>query len=100
MQRHHLLARDPDGRTVQDVTFFELKPPPEPDPQTAGERVPYGLILAFLAWKRSQGGMAVLLRRASKAPGRGATALVGGDDGYGDANRRRQLIEMGFGHLA
>jgi hypothetical protein len=38
LKRHHMIRRDKDGRTVQDVAFFELLPPPmESDPHGAEE---------------------------------------------------------------
>ena len=38
LKRHHMIRRDKDGRTVQDVAFFELLPPPmEFDPHGAEE---------------------------------------------------------------
>jgi DNA-binding transcriptional ArsR family regulator len=84
VRRHHLLKRDPDGRTVQDASFFELKAlPPESDPQTAGDRIPYGLGLAFLAWKRSLGGLGALATKASKELRKDSPGLLGGDDAYG-----------------
>jgi DNA-binding transcriptional ArsR family regulator len=91
VQRHHQLARDRDGRVVQAASFFELKPPPESDTQIAGERIPYGLSLTFLAWKRSLSGLAVLVAKASKGLRKSSTAPLGGDDEWGRWNRDRML---------
>lgn len=91
MQRHHQITRDRDGRVVQAASFFELKPPPESDPQIAGERVPYGLSLTFLAWKRSLGGVAVMVDKASKRLRKGRVDVLGGDDEWGRWNCNRML---------
>jgi hypothetical protein len=97
VQRHHLLTRDRDGRVVQDVSFFELKPPPESDPQTAGERVPYGLSLVFWAWKRSLGGLGVLVSKAGKGLRMGRAGVLDGDDEWGRRNKDRQLALLALG---
>jgi DNA-binding transcriptional ArsR family regulator len=91
VQRHHQLARDRDGRVVQAASFFELKAPPESDPQIAGERIPYGLSLTFWAWKRSLGGLGILVAKAGKRLRRGREAPQGGDDEWGRWNRDRML---------
>lgn len=91
VQRHHQLTRDRDGRVVQAPSFFELRPPPKSDTQIAGERIPSGLSLTFLVWKRSLGGVAKLFPRASNRPKKGKAALLGGDDEFGRWNRDRML---------
>ena len=91
VQRHHQLTRDRDGRVVQAPSFFELRPPPKSDTQIAGERIPSGLSLTFLVWKRSLGGVAELFARASNGLKKGRAALLGGDDEFGRWNRDRML---------
>jgi DNA-binding transcriptional ArsR family regulator len=91
VQRYHQLTRDRDGRVVQAASFFELKPPPESDTQTAGEKIPYGLSLTFWAWKRSLGGLGVLVAKAGKGLRKGWEAPQEGDDEWGRWNRDRLL---------
>jgi DNA-binding transcriptional ArsR family regulator len=94
VQRHHQLTRDRDGRTVQDASFFELKPAPESDPQTAGERIPYDLSFTFLAWKRSLRGMGDMVAKTGKRLRKGNTEPLGGDDEWGRWNRDRMLAML------
>jgi DNA-binding transcriptional ArsR family regulator len=94
VRRHHQLTRDRDGRVVQAASFFELKPPPESDTQIAGERIPYGLSLTFLAWKRSLGGLDVLVRKAGKVLRKDHATPIGGDDEWGRQNRDRMLAVL------
>lgn len=91
VRRHHLLRRDEDGRTVQDASFFELIAPPEFDPQSAEGRIPYGLSLSFLAWKRVRQDCGRVVTMVEKGLRKGRAQALGGDDEWARGNAARQL---------
>ncbi len=93
IRRHHIIRRAAGGATQQDVTFYELREPPVPDPQSAADRVPYGLILSFLAGKHAQNAAAAV-RRAVDQMLRKGTGPSSGDDEWARWNAERQMAVL------
>lgn len=96
IRRHHIIRRAAGGSTQQDVTFYELREPPMLDPQVAGDKVPYGLILSFLARKQAQKAAAAV-RRAVDHMLRKGSGLSSGDDDWARWNAQRQLAMLRVG---
>jgi len=93
IRRHHMVRRAVGGSTQQDVTFFELREPPTPDPQVAADRVPYGLMLSFFARKQAHRAAAAVQRGVEKVLEKGS-GPSSGDDDWGRWNAGRQLAAL------
>jgi hypothetical protein len=84
---HHIIQRGANGGgTVQDRNFYELVAPPDPDPQTAEESLPYGL-KAILMAKTVQRRV----RRMTQNLRRTTNVNVAEEDEWGRQNQQRQL---------
>jgi hypothetical protein len=93
IRRHHMIRRTAGGPTTQDITFYELREPPAPDPQSAADRGPYGLILSFLAGRRARHMAAAIQRTIRKALGKGSGPSSGSDE-WARWNAERQIAAL------